>query len=63
MNAADLKSILAKLPPDQQQSAKKRICVAETCGWLNVTLWEWGWPLSEMDLVGLDPRGDFNFLH
>lgn len=62
MDGKSLKEILDLLPIDQRQSAKSRITTAELCGWQFVQLWDWGLLLNEMDLVGFDQNGDFDFL-
>lgn len=65
MTNTDLKTLLNKLPPEQHESATKRIVAAELCGYHEIGFFEESPPGKlnhEFDLFGTDAQGRGRFL-
>lgn len=62
MNRAALASLIGQLPKAQRERAGRIIVHAEKLGWTNIDLWNVDAAPDIADLVGNDPRGEFDFL-
>jgi len=63
VNADELKSILACLPRQQHDTAKRKILLAESIGYRGIFLWFFPpFVPDAADLVGTDAKGEFGFL-
>ena len=64
MTEAQVNELMAKLPKRDHAAARAKILYAQIAGFTMIGLWEVleGKASSHLDLVGVNPRGEFDFL-